>query len=62
MAALIAALDLSDAVIELNLLDGDDALVEGHGAHVLDGEVRGIRDGWQQGCGQDEKRSTRIRA
>jgi hypothetical protein len=56
MATRIAALDLPDAVIELGLLDGDDALVEGHAAHhVLDCEVRGISDGWQQGCGQEER-------
>ena len=35
----IATLDLPDAVIERGLLDGDNALVEGHAAQVVDCEA-----------------------
>jgi hypothetical protein len=41
VAASVAALDLPDAVVELDLLDGDDALGEGHVADVVDGKVLG---------------------
>ena len=41
MAARVAALDLPNAVVELDLLDGDDAPREGHVAYVIDAEVLG---------------------
>jgi hypothetical protein len=50
--ARIAALDLPDAVIEFDLLDGDDALSKAMlRASSMVG--CGIRGGWQQDCGQD---------
>ena len=39
VAAGVAALDLPNTVVELDLLDGGDTPGEGHIAHVIDGEV-----------------------
>ena len=56
MAASVAALDLPDTVVELDLLDGDDASVEGHVAYVVDGEVLGAGSSGQGGgCRKGEK-------
>jgi len=49
MAASVAALDLPHTVVELDLLDGDDAFVEGHVAYVIDGEMLGAGSGGQGG-------------
>ena len=48
-------LDLPDIVVELNLLDGCDAPVEGHVAYVIDSEVLGARRTGQQGAGKREE-------
>ena len=45
MAASVAALDLPDTVVELDLLDGGDAFVEGHVAYVIDGDMLGAGSG-----------------
>ena len=44
-----AALDPPHTVVELDLLDGDDAFVEGHVAYVIDGEMLGAGSGGQGG-------------
>ena len=49
MAASVAALDLPDTVVELDLLDGDDAPGEGHVAYLIDGEMPGAGSGGQGG-------------
>ena len=64
MAASIAALDLPDTVVELDLLDGGDAPGEGHVVYVIDGEMLGARQrraGRRPQKGRKE-RSTRIDA
>jgi predicted secreted protein len=52
MPACVIALDLSDAVVEFDLLDLDDALVEGQAADLLD----------RQGLGCGGAARTKLRA
>ena len=42
-------------MVELDLLEGDDTLAEGHRAHVLDGEALGSRCGREQGGGNRQE-------
>ena len=55
VATSVAALDLPHAVVELDLLDGDDTPVEGHVANVIDGEVPGAGSGGEGGRKKGEK-------
>ena len=51
MTARVAAFHLPEAVVKLDFLDSDDAPVQRHVAHVVDGEVLGVRLGRERGRG-----------
>jgi len=48
MAPSVLALDLLDSLVELDLLDLNDALVEGHIARIRDGEVGRGPGSWRK--------------